>query len=76
MKDMRTSGSALGLDLSAVLRLVRGGTWAKLPATVQQAAAATGGGGADGVVDSSITGVHRHGATLARDTGGWIELHT
>jgi hypothetical protein len=25
-------------------------------------------------VDSTITRVHQHGATLARDTGGWIEL--
>src|SRR3954451_19835355 len=51
------------------------GTWARLLATVQGAAAANGEVEWTVSVDSTITRVHQHGATLARDTGGWIELH-
>lgn len=51
------------------------GTWARLLATVQAAAAAQGEVEWTVSVDSTITRVHQHGATLARDTGGWIELH-
>ena len=55
------------------------GTWATLPATVQGAAAAKKEVGWTVSVDSTITRVHQHGATLARNTvdhtGGWIELH-
>ena len=51
------------------------GTWAKLLATVQQHAAAVGEVEWTVSVDSTITRVHQHGATLARGTGGWIELH-
>src|SRR3954454_5640755 len=51
------------------------GTWARLLAAVQQAAAAKTEVGWTVSVDSTITRVHQHGATLARETGGWIELH-
>lgn len=53
----------------------RDGTWARLLATVQGAACAKGEVGWTVSVDSTITRVHQHGATLSRDTGGWIELH-
>src|SRR3954447_464874 len=46
------------------------GTWARLLATVQGAAAAQGRVQWTVPVDSTITRVHQHGATLARDTGG------
>jgi transposase len=51
------------------------GTWARLLDTVQDAAAAMGEVEWTVSVDSTITRVHQHGATLPRDTGGWIELH-
>lgn len=51
------------------------GTWAQLLAAVQGAAAAKGEVEWTVSVDSTITRVHQHGATLARGTGGWIELH-
>lgn len=51
------------------------GTWARLLAAVQGAAAAKGEVEWTVSVDSTITRVHQHGATLSRDTGGWIELH-
>jgi transposase len=51
------------------------GTWAKLLATVQGAASAQSQVEWTVSVDSTITRVHQHGATLRRDTGGWIELH-
>lgn len=51
------------------------GTWAKLLATVQSASAAKAEVEWTVSVDSTITRVHQHGATLSRDTGGWIELH-
>lgn len=50
------------------------GTWARVLATAQSAAAARGELEWTVSVDSTITRVHQHGATLARDTGGWIEL--
>jgi transposase len=51
------------------------GTWAKLLTTVQTASAAKAELDWTVSVDSTITRVHQHGATLSRDTGGWIELH-
>src|SRR4051794_40421521 len=54
------------------------GTWARLLATVQDSAAARGEVEWTVSVDSTITRVHQHGATLPRaasGTGGWIELH-
>lgn len=51
------------------------GTWDRLLDTVQGAAAAKGEVAWTVSVDSTITRVHQHGATLSRDTGGWIELH-
>jgi hypothetical protein len=49
--------------------------WARLLKTVQGAAAAKGAVEWTVSVDSTITRVHQHGATLRRDTGGWVELH-
>jgi transposase len=51
------------------------GTWARLLATVQGAAAARGELAWTVSVDSTTTRVHQHGATLSRHTGGWVELH-
>lgn len=51
------------------------GTWARLLEAVQGLAAAKGEVEWTVSVDSTITRVHQHGATLSRDTGGWIELH-
>src|SRR3982751_2257678 len=51
------------------------GTWARLLAAVQQAAASKDEVEWTVSVDSTITRVHQPGAPLARDTGGWIELH-
>jgi transposase len=51
------------------------GTWARLLATVQRVAAARGELAWTVSVDSTITRVHQHGASLSRDTGGWVELH-
>src|SRR4051795_10741551 len=55
------------------------GTWSAVLAAVQGAAAAAGELEWTVSVDSTITRVHQHGATLARDlanrTGGWVELH-
>ena len=50
------------------------GTWARVLAAVQSSTA--GAGDLDWVVsvDTTITRVHQHGATLVRDTGGGIEL--
>lgn len=55
-------------------RWARDGVWARVLERVQSMADA--GGELDWVVsvDSTITRVHQHGATLARDTGGFIEL--
>lgn len=54
------------------------GTWARLLAAGQVAAASAGTLGWTVSVDSTISRVHQHGATLAREvaptTGGWIEL--
>ena len=52
------------------------GTWARLLATVQGRAAASGEVEWTVSVDSTITRVHQDGATLARDTGGWVERYT
>ena len=51
------------------------GTWARLLTTVQGVAAANADVEWTVSVDSTVTRVHQHGATLSRDTGGWIELH-
>jgi len=53
----------------------RDGTWDKLLATVQGASSAKAEVEWTVSVDSTITRVHQHGATLSRDTGGWVELH-
>jgi transposase len=55
-------------------RWAKDGTWQRLLAAVQ--ADSDGAGRLDWVVsiDSMITRVHQHGATLARTTGGFIEL--
>ena len=50
------------------------GTWARLLATVQTRAAARDEVEWTVSVDSTITRVHQHGATLPRHTGGWVEL--
>jgi len=50
------------------------GTWARMLATVQSSAASAGAVDWTVSVDSTITRVHQHGATLTRDTGGRIEL--
>ncbi len=50
------------------------GTWERLLDAVQTEAAAAGEVQWTVSVDSTITRVHQHGATLARDTGGWVEL--
>src|SRR3954469_18633875 len=49
------------------------GTWARLLAAGQHAAAAKREWAVS--FNSTITRVPQHGATVARDTGGWIELH-
>src|SRR3954464_165420 len=55
------------------------GTWARPLAALQGAAEAQGEVQWTVSVDSTITRVHQHGATLPRDTatrtGGWVELH-
>lgn len=50
------------------------GVWDDLLTHVQQHASLAGEIDWVVSVDSSITRVHQHGATLARDTGGSIEL--
>jgi transposase len=50
------------------------GTWSRVLATVQGAAASRGELEWTFSVDSTITRVHQHGATLKRDTGGGMEL--
>lgn len=50
------------------------GTWSRVLATVQGAAASRGELEWTVSVDSTITRVHQHGATLTRDTGGGMEL--
>ncbi len=50
------------------------GTWARVLATVQTSSAASGEVDWSVSVDSTITRVHQHGASLTRDTGGRIEL--
>jgi transposase len=50
------------------------GTWSRVLATVQGAAASRGELEWTVSVDSTITRVHQHGATLKRDTGGGMEL--
>ena len=50
------------------------GTWQRVLAAVQGGAQATGELDWTVSVDSSITRVHQHGATLPRDTGGLVEL--
>jgi transposase len=51
------------------------GTWARVLAAVQGEAGARGEVAWTVSVDSSITRVHQHGASLPRDTGGCSELH-
>lgn len=50
------------------------GTWARVLAAVQGDAQASGDLSWTVSVDSTITRVHQHGATLARGTGGRVEL--
>ena len=50
------------------------GTWSRVLATVQGVAASRGELEWTVSVDSTITRVHQHGATLTRDTGGGMEL--
>jgi len=50
------------------------GTWSTVLATVQGASHRSGELDWTVSVDSTITRVHQHGATLARDTGGPTEL--
>lgn len=51
------------------------GTWDRALVAMQTAAAASDEVDWTVSVDSSITRVHQHGASLPRDTGGEIELH-
>ena len=53
----------------------RDGTWLRLLTAVQARADAAGELDWVTAIDSTITRVHQHGATLARDTGGGKELH-
>lgn len=55
-------------------RWARGGVWARVLERVQSMADADGELDWVVSVDSTIARVHQHGATLARDTGGFIEL--
>ena len=50
------------------------GTWARVLAAVQARCQRTGDLDWTVSVDSTITRVHQHGATLSRDRGGWVEL--
>jgi transposase len=50
------------------------GTWARVLAAVQSSCAAAEDLDWTVSVDTTISRVHQHGATLARDTGGRIEL--
>lgn len=50
------------------------GTWARVLETAQRSAASQDAVDWTVSVDSSISRVHQHGATLTRDTGGRIEL--
>jgi len=50
------------------------GTWSRVLATVQGASHRTGDLDWTVSVDSTITRVHQHGASLPRDTGGLVEL--
>lgn len=50
------------------------GTWERVLAAVQGDAERAGELDWTVSVDSTITRVHQHGATLARDTGGSVEL--
>ncbi len=50
------------------------GTWSRALSMVQASSAAAGEVDWTVSVDSTITRVHQHGATLTRDTGGRIEL--
>lgn len=56
-------------------RWAKDGTWERILAAVQARADATGELEWVTAIDSTITRVHQHGATLARDTGGLGELH-
>lgn len=55
-------------------RWARGGVWARVLQRVQSIADADGELDWVVSVDSTIARVHQHGATLARDTGGSVEL--
>jgi transposase len=56
-------------------RWAKDGTWERLLAQVQGASDAVGRLDWVTAIDSTITRVHQHGATLARVTGGDVELH-
>jgi transposase len=50
------------------------GTWTRVLAAAQSSTAAADELDWTVSVDTTITRVHQHGATLTRDTGGWNEL--
>lgn len=50
------------------------GVWARVLEKVQSLAHQRGDLDWVTSIDSTIVRVHQHGATLARDTGGWVEL--
>lgn len=55
-------------------RWAKDGTWDRLLASVQARSDAAGRLDWVTAIDSTITRVHQHGATLPRDTGGAVEL--
>ncbi|WP_028984440.1 IS5 family transposase [Sporichthya polymorpha] len=55
-------------------RWARDGTWERLLAAVQARSDALGRLDWVTAIDSTITRVHQHGATLPRGTGGVVEL--
>lgn len=56
-------------------RWARDGTWDRVLAAIQARADATEELEWVTAIDSTITRVHQHGATLPRHTGGGVELH-
>lgn len=56
-------------------RWAKDGTWDRILAAVQARADTAGELEWVTAIDSTISRVHQHGATLPRDTGGAVELH-
>ena len=56
-------------------RWSKDGTWDRLLAAVQSRSEAAGQLDWVTAIDSTITRVHQHGASLPRTTGGSVELH-